>query len=110
MNLESTLPLTPAEILSGAWQGISQVGRGKVAIVHIFPSRDEPGYVHYRVKWLPDHFASWSKRPVLAAAVGMVLDFMLAENNKTAADLAWQPSCIPVMDIDADGRRATREA
>lgn len=89
MNLDSTLPLTEADLLAGAWQGVSQLGRGEVAIAHTFPCPDHAGFVHYGVKWLGDRCACWSKKPVHPRVVGFALDQLLRERQKAASDLQW---------------------
>lgn len=83
---ESTLALTPDQIKDGPWEGYVSDSSGFV-MAFISEHGNYPGYFHCRAVGLS---ACETKRPVIAEAVGMMMDHLLSDHGRCCADLKWK--------------------
>lgn len=92
---ESTLDLTPDQIKDGPWEGYVADASGFVMALISEPG-NHPGYFHCSAVGLR---SCETKRPVIAEAVGMMMDHLLADHGRCCADLKWKKT--------ASGRKAS---
>lgn len=90
-QISSTLPLTPEEISSSSWSGVTHPeSKGVFAAADIVESAARPGFFHCRV--IGRVSVSETKRPVAAQMVGPQMDSLLSEYKCVAGDLSWRRS------------------
>lgn len=102
----SSLPITEDQISSCAWAALG-AGRQGLITAYIHESTDHPGYFYCKV--IAVGGCSESKRPILAKAVGVQMDSLLAHYGAKSSDLNWREDAKPILVTHKNNRRRSDE-
>lgn len=104
IKMSEDFALSPDDIRSHPWEGIA-VGESSVVLAAINESQKFPSYFHCRVF---SHSASETKMPVIAEAVGLMIESLLVtgRHDTSVKEMKWMRSDL-ILDAVPQNRRIT---